>query len=71
MDRTGATTVLNITWPHEVVYTSVGKPASYQLMSVPQFVYGYLLVMDSVEADIRIQMASHIKGLMSDAQLYG
>ena len=36
-----------------------------------QFVYGHLLVMDSKEADIRVQMASHLKALMSDAQLYG
>ena len=72
MGRTGATTVLNkITWLHNVVYTSAGKPTSYQDMSVPQFVYGYVLVMDSEEADIRVQMASHLKGLMSDAQLYG
>ena len=72
MDRTGATTVLNtITWLHEVLYTLDGKPTSYQDMSVPQFVYGYLLVMDSEEADIRVQMASHLKGLISDAQLYG
>ena len=33
--------------------------------------YGYLLVMDSEEADIRVQMASSLKGLMSDAVLYG
>ena len=40
-------------------------------MSVPQFMYGYLLVMESEEADIRVQIASHLKGLMSDVQLYG
>ena len=41
MDRTGATIILRkITWPHEVVYTSADKPASYQDMSVPQFVHG-------------------------------
>ena len=72
MDRTGATTVLKkITWPHEVVYTSAGKPALYQDMTVPQFDHRYLLIMDSKEADIRVQMASHLKALMSDAQLYG
>ena len=59
-----------ITWPHEVVYTLAGMPISYQDMSVPQFVYGYLLVMDSEKADIRDQLASHLKCLMSDAQLY-
>ena len=41
MDRTGATTVINnVTWPHEVVNNSDGKPASYQDIFVPQFVYG-------------------------------
>ena len=68
MDRTGATPVLNkIPWPYEVVYTSDGKPASYQDISIPQFIYGYLLVMGSEEADIKVRMASHLKHLMSDA----
>ena len=48
-----------------------GKPASYQDMSIPQFVYGYLPVMDSEEAEIRVQKTSHLKTLISDAQLYG
>ena len=70
--RTGAITVLNkITWPHEVVYTSDGKPASYPDISVLQFVYGYLIVMESKEADIKVKMAAHLKDLMSDAQVYG
>ena len=69
MDRT-TTTLKKITWPHEVVYISACKPASYQDISVPQFVYGYLLLMDSEEADIRVHMASHLKSLMADAQLY-
>ena len=70
MDRTGTTAVLKkITWPHEVVYTSAGKPAAYQDLTVLQFVYGYLLVMESEEADIRVQLALHLKALMSDAQL--
>ena len=57
MDSTGATTILKkITWPHEVVYASAGKPASYQDMSVHQFVYGFFLVMDSEEVDIKVQM---------------
>ena len=61
MDRTGATTVINkVTWPHEVVYTSDGKSASYQDISVPQFVYGYMIVMDSEEADIKVKMAAHL-----------
>ena len=68
MDRTGATIVLNkITWPREVLYTSESKPASYQYISVPQFVYGYLIVMDSEMAAIKVKMAAYLKDLMSDA----
>ena len=37
--------VHSITWPHEVVYSSVGKPAVYQELSVPTFMQGYLVVM--------------------------
>ena len=71
MDRTSATTTLKkITWPHEVVYTLAGKPASYQDMAVLQLACGYLLVMNS-EMAIRVQMVSHLKALMSNAQLYG
>ena len=39
MDRTGAIPVVNkVTWPHQVVYTSARKPASYQIY-VPHFVW--------------------------------
>ena len=72
MDKTGATTVTNkVTLPHEVVYTSASKLASYQDISVPQFVYEYLIVMDSEQVDIKAKMAAHLKDLMSDAPLYG
>ena len=55
MDRSGVTTVLNkITYPHVVVYTLASKSTSYQDISVPQFVYRYLLVMDSEEDAIRV-----------------
>ena len=71
MDRTGATNVLNkITCPHEVLYTSDGKPVSYQDITAPQFVYGYLIVMDSEVSDHKVKMAAYLKDLISDAQLY-
>ena len=70
MYRAGATSVINtLTWPHDVIYTSDGKPPYYQDISVPQFAYGYLIVMDTKEADIKVKMSSHLKDLMSDAQL--
>ena len=37
--------VKNITWPHEMVYSSAGKPTAYQELSVYTFVQGYLVVM--------------------------
>ena len=71
IDRTGATTVINnVTWPHGVVYNSDGKPASYQDISVRQFVYGYMTVMDTEGDGIMVKMSTHLKDLMSDAQLY-
>ena len=67
-----ATTVLNnLTWPHEVVYTLVCKPAAYQDISVPLFVQGYLIVMDTEEWFIRQKMIAHLNDLMCDAHLYG
>ena len=44
IDRTGASMVVNkVTWPHKVVYSLAGKPASYQDISIPQFVLGYMI----------------------------
>ena len=72
LHKTGATIVLNkVTWPHEVVHTLAGKPAAYQGISIPLFVKGYLIVMDTEEGLVRQKMVAHLKNLMSDAQLYG
>ena len=47
MQRTGASTIIHkVTWPHEVVYTSEGKPTSYQELTIPRFVQGFLIVME-------------------------
>ena len=71
LHRTGDTTVFNkVTWPHEVIYTSSGKLATYQDLSIPIFVQRYLTVMDSEDGPIRQKMVSHLKDLMLDAQLY-
>ena len=72
MDWTGATTVLRkMTWLHEVMCTTVWKLASYQDTSITQFVHGYLLLMEGEEMAIKERMASLLKDLMSDAELYG
>ena len=72
INRTGASTLLHaVTWPHEVVYNSDGKPATYQDLSIPVFEQGYLIIMDIEDGLIKKQMAAHLQDLMSDAQLYG
>ena len=57
-----------VTWPNEVVYTSEGKPASFQDLSIPLFVQGYLIIMESEEGLIKQLMTNHLQDLMSDAQ---
>ena len=67
-----ATTVLNkVTWPNEVVYTPDGNPTAYQDILIPLFIKLYLIVMDTEEGLIRQKVASHLKDLISDAQVYG
>ena len=62
--------VRKVTWPHGVVYTSDGKPAAYQYISVPLFVQGYLITIDSQHSSAKHRMAEHLKDLMSDAEMY-
>ena len=62
--------VRKVTWPHEVVYISEGKPASYQDISVFLFVQGYLITMDSQDTTNKDRMAEHLKDLVSDATMY-
>ena len=58
INQTGATTMLRkVPWPHEVVYTSAGKPASYQDISIPPFVHGNVLIMEGDEVAIIERMA--------------
>ena len=73
MNRIGALTVVKrVTWPHEVVHISDGKPAAYQDISVPSFVQGYLITMDSQDNTTKHRMmAEHLKDLISDAEMYG
>ena len=72
MQRTGASTVIHkVTWPHEVVYTSEGNPASYQDLTIPLFVQGYLIVMELEQGPVKKLMSTHLQDLMSDTQWYG
>ena len=63
--------VRKVTWPHEVVYTSDGKPAASKDISVPLFVQGYLINMDSCNSSVKHRMDEYLKDLMSDAEMYG
>ena len=72
LDRTGVTMVVHkITWPHEVVYYTLGKPAVYQELSVPTFMQGYLIVMSGQDIKTRDIMAHHLQDLMLDSDPYG
>ena len=64
MHRTWATTVVRkVTWPYGVVYFSADKPASYQDISIPPFVQGYMIIMESEDSTIRHRMAAHLKNV--------
>ena len=47
---TGSTVIKLNTWPHELLYTSGGEPLAYELISMSQFITGYLSVLDMVKA---------------------
>ena len=46
---------------------TVSQPLTRTFLS-PSFVYRYMIVMDSEEANIKVKMAAHFKDLMSNAQ---
>ena len=54
MHWTEATTVLKkVNWPHEVVYTIAGKPATYQDLTIHLFIQGYVIIMEGEEGPSR------------------
>ena len=63
--------VKDVSWPHEVIFTSEGKPAGYEELSVISFVQGYLTVINTPKQDIKKQMNSHLQDLMEDGEAYG
>ena len=64
MHYTGATSVVrNVIGPHEVVYILEGKPTAYRDISVPLFVQGYLITMDSQDSSLKHSMAEHMNDL--------
>ena len=59
---------MDVTWPHEVIFTYQGKPAVYEELSSMAFVKGYLTVMDTQKQDIKKHMNSHLQDLMEDGE---
>ena len=71
MHRTGATSVVTkLTWPHEVMFTAAGKQAAYQDISVPLFIQGSLITIDTQDHSVKQKMGDHLKYLMSGAEIY-
>ena len=60
-----STVIHKVTWPHEVVYTSEEKPASYQDLSIPLFVQGFLIDMEFEEGSVKQLMSTHLHDLKS------
>ena len=66
------TVVTDVTWPHEVIFTSKGKPAVYEELSSMSFVKGYLTGMDTQSRISRsMHMNSHLQDLMEGGTVYG
>ena len=59
-----------VTWPHELVYTSDGKPVVYDELSIALFIGGYLAVIATEKLPIKTLMAHHLQDLMAGAELY-
>ena len=63
--------VNKVTWLHEGVYSTGGKPAAYEDLFIPLFIKGYLIIMKREEGAIKDKMATHLEELMEDSELYG
>ena len=53
------TVIRRITWPHELIYISGGEAVTYELISILQFVSGYLSVLDMVNTGEKQVMLKH------------
>ena len=53
------------------MYMAAGKLAEYDLLTVPLFVSGYLVVMLTEKAYVWHIIMQHLHGLMANAELYG
>ena len=62
--------VKRITLPHELIYISGIEPVMYDLISMSQFMTGYLSVLDTVKQWVKQVMFKHPKELVADASTY-
>ena len=70
--RTAKSTVVkSITWPHEHMYTSGWQLAIYEQLTMPLFVSGYIVFLDTVKSGFKEVMLKHLWELMADADTYG
>ncbi len=73
-DKTALEVVCNdVDWPHFYVISKTDRrPATYDSLSVEQFVYGYLKVIaKEKDAAVKAAMMSHLEELMLDTNQYG
>ena len=72
MQRTGATLVKRIPWPHEGLYSADGKLATYGNLTFTALVRGYLMVLD-IEPDTKTKglLSHHLEDLIEDSEQYG
>ena len=60
-----------VTLPHELVYTTGGQLATYEELSLPLFITGYLAVMETEMPALQPVMDKHLTDLMAYTEVYG
>ncbi len=71
-DKTAIDVVFkDVDWPHFYVQTRQHRPATYDTLTVEEFVYGYLRVISNEQDEaVKAAMRSHLEELMLDARQY-
>ena len=65
------TAVKQVIWPHQLVFTPDGQPATYQSLFYMAFVNEYLSIMAQQTNIIRNEMVTHLQELMGDGEIFG
>jgi len=61
---------VEITWPHELIYDDEGNACRFDVLTVPQFVHGFLLITAQAKTAIAPHMTAVLQEAMEDAQRY-